>query len=66
MRFTDKSYAALKKLLDTLKDKVDKLWQVAKQNIIVDFQMCIVCTLVGIRINMWPDFGKPTIYTQMK
>ena len=52
MRFTDKSYAALKKLLDTLKDKVDKLWQVAKQNIIVDFQMCIVCTLVGIRINM--------------
>ena len=38
VRFMHKSYAALKKLLDTPKDKVDKLWQVAKQKTIADFQ----------------------------
>ena len=38
MRFMHKSYTALKRLLDTPKDKVDELWQVAKQKTIVDFQ----------------------------
>ena len=37
-RFMRKSYTALKKLLDTPKDKVDKLWQVAKQKTIADYQ----------------------------
>ena len=37
-RFMQKSYTALKKLLDTPKDKVDKLWQVAKQKTIADYQ----------------------------
>ena len=37
-RFMEKSYTALKKLLDIPKDKVDKLWQESKQKTIADFQ----------------------------
>ena len=36
-RFMQKSHMALKILLDTPKDKVDKLWQAAKEKTIADF-----------------------------
>ena len=37
IRFMQKSHMALKILVDTPKDKVDKLWQVAKHKTIADF-----------------------------
>lgn len=37
-RYMQKSHMALKILLNTPKDRVDKLWQLAKQKTIIDFQ----------------------------